>query len=331
MECIKIKNLNFSYPNNTEFSLADINIYVRTGEFLLLCGVSGCGKTTLLKLLKREISPHGAVSGEIYINGTQQRQLSDREAASTVGYILQNPEQQIVTDRVWHELSFGMENLGYSRDVIKRRVAEIVSFFGLEGIYHSKTSELSGGEKQLVNLASIIAMNPKILVLDEPTAQLDPIAAHSFIDTVSRLNREWGLTVIISEHRTEEIFPIADRVIIMENGRIIADSFPGNVIKYVDNPNISLGFPTSVRLYSELSKEICNCNAADCPLTVKQARQFITDNFIIEKTQCEIEDVACSKDKAVELKNVSFRYSSDGRDIANGLNLTVHTGEVYSL
>ena len=217
MEILQIKNLNFQYNEAPKYALKDVSLSVNEGEFVVICGESGCGKSTLLKLLKKETSPFGKMSGEIIYDGKDRNELDKRVSASEIGFVLQNPESQIVTDYVWHELAFGLESLGLDTWEIRRRTAEIASYFGVQEWFHKKTNELSGGEKQILNLASVMVMQPKVLILDEPTAQLDPIAASDFIDTLARLNYELGITVILVEHRLEEIFPIANRVIIMDS------------------------------------------------------------------------------------------------------------------
>lgn len=179
------------------------------GEYLVLCGPSGCCKTTLLKQAKRELRPAGSREGQVLYQNTPVDMLDAEMAFTEIGYVQQNPEDQIVTDFVWHELAFGLENLALPTKVIRRRVAEMAAFFGMEPWFRKKTSELSGGQKQMLNLASVMAMNPKLLILDEPTSMLDPLAARSLLDTVERINRELGVAVLLTEHRLDAVFPVA--------------------------------------------------------------------------------------------------------------------------
>lgn len=192
MALFEIKNLTFTYPEQTKAALKNISLSIREGEFLVICGKSGCGKSTLLRHFKTAMSPYGTVTGEILLDGIPLREVSVREQASRIGYVLQSPDNQIVTDKVWHELAFGMENLGYEPGVIRLRVAEMASFFGIQTWFMKNVEELSGGQKQMLNLASVMAMQPDLLVLDEPTSQLDPLAAGDFLATLKKSTENWG-------------------------------------------------------------------------------------------------------------------------------------------
>ena len=216
MACFEIKDMSFSYPDRDKKALEHINLTVEQGEFVVLCGKSGCGKSTLMRHLKPVLAPHGEKEGEIFFYGTKLEDVDFRSQSSQIGYVLQNPDNQIVTDKVWHELSFGLESLGEDNQTIRLRVAEMASYFGIQTWFHRDVSGLSGGQKQLLNLASIMAMQPLVLLLDEPTSQLDPIAASDFLETIRKINRDVGTTVIITEHRLEDVFPYADRVVVME-------------------------------------------------------------------------------------------------------------------
>ena len=217
MECFKIENLTFGYPDCEKAALEEISFTVKKGEFITLIGKSGCGKTTLLRLLKPSVSPFGEESGNIFFMGENIKTLEKEKEAAKIGFVMQSPDNQIVTDKVWHELAFGLESLGMKREEIRLRVAEMASFFGNQNWFHKNVSELSGGQKQILNLASVMVMQPECLILDEPTSQLDPIAASEFLKTLEKINRELGTTVILSEHRLEEAIALSDRIIVLDN------------------------------------------------------------------------------------------------------------------
>lgn len=339
MALLEVKNLSFTYPRQPKDTtepkpaLSDVSLEIRKGEFMVLCGASGCGKSTLLRLLKRELAPEGEKSGEIIFCGKEQSTLSEREAACEIGYVLQNPENQIVTDKVWHELAFGLENMGVPTPVIRRRVAEMACFFGIDDWFRKKTTELSGGQKQLLNLASILSMQPKLLILDEPTSQLDPIAASDFIHTLSKINKELGLTILLTEHRLEEVFPLADRVAVMDQGKLLFVESPrqaGHELKKFDpNHRMLLGLPSAVRIYQGLDAE-----DVTCPLTVRDGRNFIEENYDNTITRLEREpEKKEEKDRpiAMRMKDICFRYEKEEPDVLDHVALTLYEGEVVSL
>ena len=223
------ENVTFHYPGCDTPALDNVSFEIEAGSYVTLCGKSGCGKTTLLRHLKSVLAPHGKRTGQVLFEGMPLEQVSQRDQSAKIGYVMQNPDAQVVTDKVWHELAFGLESLGCDQRTMRLRVAEMASYFGIQGWFHKDVKELSGGQKQLLNLASIMAMRPSVLVLDEPTSQLDPIAAADFLNTVRKINLELGTTIILSEHRLEETFSAADRVLVMKQGRILADGEPHEV------------------------------------------------------------------------------------------------------
>ena len=329
MEILRIENLSFRYPGTEKRAVDSIDLSVNDGEFIVVCGESGCGKTTLLRLLKRELAPAGEKSGNIFYRGTRQEELDGRTAAAEIGYVLQNPDNQIVTDKVWHELAFGLENIGVPTEVIRRRVGEMASYFGIQEWFRKKTDELSGGQKQLLNLASVMVMQPKILILDEPTSQLDPIAASDFISTLKKLNRELGLTVILVEHRLEEVFPTADRVVLMDGGRVLLYDSPVNVGKRLgemqDSHPMLLGLPSAVRILTALHI------GGVCALTVREGRDVLERHFATDENAITVGEYTHSDEAAIELKKVWFRYERDLPDVLRGTSLTVYGGEFYCI
>ena len=280
-----IKKFCFAYPDGNDESgktylpdaLRDTELHVRQGEFVVILGRSGCGKTTLLRQLKPSVAPVGKKKGQIFFDGEDIGGLDDESAASQIGFVWQDVDAQLVTDKVWHELAFGLESLGYDNGYVRRRVAEMGSFFGLGDIFHRKVMELSGGQKQLVNLASVMAMSPKVLVLDEPTSQLDPIAANDFINSLVRINRELGTTIIMTEHRLEDVLPVCNRSVVMENGRIIYDGdvrgFAESVRTQRIDRGLYLSMPASVQIYMGLEKDA----GKQLPLTVPDAREWLAE------------------------------------------------------
>ncbi len=274
MEILHLENVSFRYPKAAVNALDGVSFSVQSGEFVVVCGASGCGKTTLLRLLKRALAPAGEQSGEICYRGTAQSALPERTEAGEIGYVLQNPDSQIVTDKVWHELAFGLENLGLPTEVIRRRVGEMASYFGIQELFRSDTDALSGGQKQLLNLASVMVMQPRLLLLDEPTGQLDPIAAADFIATLQKLNRELGLTILLVEHRLEEVFPIADKVLLMDGGHVLLYDTPRAVGQTLgaEHP-MQLSLPSAIRIYNALGIDDV------CPLTVREGRDFLERHF----------------------------------------------------
>lgn len=326
MEILKVENMSFTYPQCGDEALSDISFSAERGEFIVLCGATGSGKSTLLRMLKRELSPLGERKGEVYYKGRRLSELEDRESASAIGFVMQSPEQQIVTDKVWHELAFGLENLGIPKSDIARRVAEMASYFGIGPWYGRDTAELSGGQKQLLNLAAVLVMQPELLILDEPTAQLDPIAAADFIATLKRLNQDFGLTIIIAEHRLEDVIPTGDRLMVMEKGKLIADGRPEQVISGLrDRHDILCGMPAAARLSAELGAE------GECPLTVRAGREFIEQGYWNEVRSLPAAEIQQQGETALEFRDVYFRYTRDSKDILRGLDLKVFCGEIFCI
>ena len=330
MEHFDIQNLTFSHAAaKGKLSLDGVSLRIRAGEFLVLCGRSGSGKTTLLRHLKTVLTPNGKRSGEILFCGTPLAQVSGRDQAAKIGFVMQNPDDQIVTDKVWHELAFGLESLGCDQTTMRTRVAEMACYFGIQDWFHRDVATLSGGQKQLLNLASIMAMQPEVLILDEPTSQLDPIAASDFLNTVRKINTELGTTVIITEHRLEDIFPYADRAVVMDGGKIIADDAPANVGQLLfeqKNPMFA-AMPTPVRVFYG-----AGCTG-ESPLTVRQGRNWLSNEFpTVPKIKAE---PALSPtevdDPALSLKELWFRYEKDGRDILRGVSAEIPAGEIYAI
>ena len=329
MEVFTIRNLNFAYPEQEKQAISDLTLSVQPGEFLVLCGPSGCGKSTLLRQLKTVLAPHGRRSGEILFDGRNLDELSQREQAEKIGFVQQSPENQIVTDKVWHELAFGLESLGYDTPTIRRRVAEMASFFGIQTWFYKSVTELSGGQKQLLNLASVMVLQPKVLILDEPTSQLDPIAASDFLATLGKINRELGTTIILTEHRLEEAFGFASRVAVMDDGKLLCAGTPSEVgaeLKASSNA-MFLAMPAAMRIWAATD------STAACPISVCDGRNWLLDYAKAHELQPIPEETKNAPDTeiVVSARELWFKYDKDLPDVVKGLSLELHKGEFLVL
>ena len=330
MAHFQIKDLSFSYPTaKGKKSLDGVSLSIEKGEYIVLCGKSGSGKTTLLRQLKSVLAPHGKKQGEILFNGTPIEKVNQRVQSAKIGYVMQNPDDQIVTDKVWHELAFGLESLGCDQKTMRSRVAEMACYFGIQDWFHRDVANLSGGQKQLLNLASIMAMQPEVLILDEPTSQLDPIAASDFLNTVRKINIELGTTVIITEHRLEDIFPYADRAVVMDGGKVIADDTPRKIGKllYEQKNDMFAAMPTPIRVFYGAA------GTGDCPLTVREGRTWLSKTYpepMVNILPAEELDDEIEK-PALSLKELWFRYEKDSPDVLRGVSAEVPTGTLYAI
>lgn len=329
MEAFKVSNLTFRYPETGIDVLKNISFTVNKGEFITLCGHSGCGKSTLLRHLKPVLAPEGIKSGNVLFYKKDINKLSQREQSSKIGYVMQSPENQIVTDKVWHELAFGLESLGYDNQLIRKRVAETASFFGIQNWFYKSTTELSGGQMQMLNLASIMAMQPEVLILDEPTSRLDPIAAADFLACISKINRELGTTIIITEHRLDEILPVSSRVLVLENGEVISFDTPKNTginLKKLNSKSF-LSLPAPMQIW----EAVCG-DEDNCPVTVTEGREWLEKYSVSHRLfEIEKENITYSDEIAFELKDIWFRYDKNLPDVIKGLNISVHKGEFVTI
>lgn len=365
MALFEIRNLTFTYPDQKKPALTDLNFSLKQGEFLVVCGKSGCGKSTLLRHFKTAMAPYGERKGQILFEGRELDAVSVREQGARIGYVLQSPDNQLVTDKVWHELAFGLENLGYETGTIRLRVAEMASFFGIQTWFEKNVEELSGGQKQLLNLAAVMAMQPDLLVLDEPTSQLDPLAAGDFLATLRKINAELGTTILLIEHRLEEVLAYADRVLVMENGGILALDTPEKLPSLIRENDMFQAMPVPMRIFEELSGE------GDSPVTVREGREWLEGWREQQKTSVSnqknrtegvekwsdtpvsrnIEPQNDSKPSffgglreriftkeetrqsqpVLEARDVWFRYEKELLDVVRDLNLKVQKGELYCL
>ena len=333
MALLRFDQLSFAYPLAETRALDEVTLEIQKGEYVVLCGPSGCGKTTLLRHAKPGLLPIGAKAGETFYKEKTISQLPELTAAAEIGFVQQNPDNQIVTDFVWHELAFGLENMALPVPVIRRRVAEMAAFFGMETWFRSKTTELSGGQKQLMNLASALAMGPKLLILDEPTSMLDPLAARNLLATVQRINRELGVAILMTEHRLDEVFPAADRVVTMDRGRILSDGAPSEIARQLsasaEKSRIYFGLPAAVRIFSELGE------TSDLPLTVRDGRRRL-ERLLPDAEEAAVQeqpetDKEEKRPVILEGRELWFRYNEKSGDILRGTDVTLHEGELLCL
>lgn len=348
VNAVNIVDLEFSYPNASRPSVNGISLSLEKGSFTCICGPSGCGKTTLLRNLKPSITPHGMRRGTIEILGKSVESFEGKpgEEAQTIGYVLQNPENQIITDKVWHELAFGLENLGLPTETIRLRIAEIASFFGIQSWFDKDVSELSGGQKQLLNLAAVMVMQPEILILDEPTSQLDPIAAVDFLDAVKKINSDIGTTVIITEHRLDNVVSMSDRLIVMDSGKILVNDEPYNAVfrlaeinhpMFLAMPNPAQAYRSALGFFKgekSLIGDVARIQKHRMPLNVREGRQWldcIMNGIPVRYAQMEKEKAYDTSKIKLSTTDLWFRYEKNGRDIIKGLTLKVYDGEILAI
>ena len=342
MNILEIRDFSFSYPDQEKRALTEISLDIKEGTLNVICGRSGCGKSTLLRQMKSVLAPHGERKGMIFYKGKPLAELEHRTQSKEIGFVMQNPDNQIVTDKVWHELAFGLESLGYDNATIRLRVAEMASYFGIHSWFYREVKELSGGQKQLLNLAAIMAMHPSLLILDEPTSQLDPIAASDFLETVKKINRDIGTTVIITEHRLQDIIPFADKVFVMDQGKLITEGTPGEIgleLKRREH-GMFLSMPVPMQIFASVDSNLA------CPLTVSDGRMWMQEYLNLhpevvrgreireaqaEETQNRKQGKNKKEKPAIEVKEVWFRYEKESADVIRDLSFQVKKGEFYAV
>lgn len=307
---VEYKNFSFKYPMSKDI-LKDINLNINMGEFVVIFGKSGCGKTTLIRQML-PTAPTGEKSGEVLIDN----QPMDKVPMGKVGYVAQNVNNQIVTDKVWHELAFGLENFAMPSKLIRSKVMEIATYFGIDGWYNKSVNELSGGQKQILALASVMVTDPDILILDEPTSQLDPISVNEFMSVIKRLNQELGITIIITEHSLDYIFSYADRLIFMQDGSIFKDTSKEDISKSAEAIPYLPSY-IKVAYYENFTSNML--------ITGNFRKEFLTRNY----SQIVSKDATTSKKTLkVDIKHLYFRYSRDNPDVLNGIDLKLFSNQI---
>lgn len=319
---LSVKDLRFTYSGQEKPALDGVTLEVRRGDFLVLFGRSGSGKSTLLRCLKPSLTPAGNMSGEIIFDGEPITEMPHHDETAKIGFLLQDPENQIVTDKVWHELAFGPESLGMPTDEIRGRVAETASFFGIGGWFHSDTSALSGGQKQLLSLAAVMVMRPEILILDEPTSRLDPIAANELFLALVRVNRELGTTVIMTEHRLDEALTAATMAVVIDDGKILAEGTPADVARKIADGNIGSGtraLRAALPAYMRIGEG-----------SVRAARELV-GGLASEKRLFALPEKKerARGDVVLSAENISFAYGD--RQVVRDLTLDIRRGEITAL
>ena len=357
-----IEQLTFAYPGADRRALDGVSLEIEQGSYVVICGKSGCGKTTLLRHLKSVLTPHGERTGRVLFEEVPLEEVSQRDQSAKIGFVMQNPDAQIVTDKVWHELAFGLESLGCDKDSMRFRVAEMASYFGIESWFHKDVRDLSGGQKQLLNLASIMAMRPSALILDEPTSQLDPIAASDFLNTVRKINLELGVTIVLTEHRLEEVFACADKVVVMDRGEIVSIGAPREVALslHASGNDMMAALPAPLRIFygvkaargeglgkaspekaspekasPEEAESPEKAKSPDAPLTVREGRRWLSRVASDDCTQRDAipadAPLDAAEHPALSLKEVWFRYDRDLPDVLRGASLDVAPGSILAI
>lgn len=329
MASIKVKDLSYYYPDTSKPALDKINVEIPEGQFVLIVGASGSGKSSLVRAIAGLIPNFygGRYGGSVYLNNTDIRNMNRRTVGNTAGMVFQDPESQLVMSSVEQEIVFGMENLGLSNSLMKRRLMEVTNALGLSDCLETFISELSGGQKQKVALASVLAMQPEILLLDEPTSQLDPVASDEILSIVKRLNEENGITVILAEQRLERCFHLADRVLVMDKGQIVYDHHAPEAITYWALKNDSAFVPPLAKLFASVKYP-------EIPTTVKQGRELLKpyckiNNFAMKSPTArkKLFEVEPEQDEPVlDIKNLWFTFAN-GKDALKNVNIKLHPGD----
>ncbi|MHA1729328.1 MAG: ABC transporter ATP-binding protein [Promethearchaeota archaeon] len=333
---IEIKDLTFSYNNTRQPSLKNINLKIRDGEFVLITGPSGSGKSTLVRTLNALIPNFygGYISGAIKVQNLNPLKLETRVMAEKVGMIFQNPENQVFMNDVESEIAFGMENLNFPTDVMQKKVKEMLNSFRIIHLRKKQTTALSGGEKQKIAIASVIAMEPEILILDEPTAELDPQSAEEVLNLVQSLNKKLGLTVILIEHRLDRVVQFVDRVILMDRGSIIKKGTPEECFyDGTDLDNLGIEIPPVIKVFRKLKRR--NPDLKGNPLTVEECGRALKSLFgsvRINPVNLDMNKIP-NENILIEFKNVWFSYNKNKKEnmILKDISFKVCAGEFISI
>ena len=317
-----ISGFSYTYHNRTTPAISDITLTVDEGELLLICGKSGCGKSTLLSCMKN-IQPLGSRNGKILFLGKDI--CGYENTAADIGYAAQFPEEQTVTDKVWHELAFGAESMGMKQEEIRSRIAEVSIFFGIEKLLYRKTDELSGGQKQIISIASLLVMRPRVLILDEPLSQLDPTAAEELTDLLGRINNELGTAIVIAEHRLPRLMSLADKMIVMDSGKILFSGTPKEIPRQLndfDHPMLK-ALPCHTQAAAA-------ANTGEYPISVKDGKEWYKRYSLTHTlTLPEKKTKEARPQKLCTLRDIYFSYP--GTEVIKGLSLDIFKGELLTI
>lgn len=319
MAQIELHQVSYTYPMTEQPAVSDISLAVEEGDFVLLCGMTGSGKSTLLRLMKKGLCDAGVRIGELRYDDVCMDDLPERRAVCEVGFVFQDADSQIVMDTVWHELAFSLENLCLPQHVMRARIAEMAAFFGMENMMQKPVHELSGGEKKILCLASVLILRPRVLLLDEPVAALDPIAARELIEMIARIHRELGTTIVIAEHRLAEVLPLVTQMVYLENGRICASGSADTVCQTIWD-RAPLLLPDIPALYFKDPH-------GSMPKDVHSARKYLQNmQFTVKEREEEIPG-----ERIFSLRGVDFFYHAKERSVLHGLELFLQKGESLAI
>jgi energy-coupling factor transporter ATPase len=274
---IETRNLTYTYPGATKPSIKDVSITIERGEFVILTGPSGCGKTTLCRCFNGLV-PHfygGKLEGEVVVADRKVADHSIYELARHVGFVFQNPENQLFALSVEKDVAFGLENLAVPRNEMRKRVDWALQMAGIEELSERSPHELSGGQQQRVAIASVLAMQPDIMILDEPTSFLDPVGAQKIFEVINELNKKLGITIILVEHRLDLASKYANHVIVMNEGKVVLDGEPRRVFNSEEARLIGVGVPKATRLYQILREN--GVRLRKVPVTSEEAANLLRE------------------------------------------------------
>lgn len=340
----EVNNLSYYYPQGNRAALKRINLEVKKGEFLLIAGESGCGKSTLVRTFCRLVPDFygGKIKGEVKYNGISLRKLDRKEISRKIGMLFQDPDTQLLFDNVERDIAFSLENLGMENSFMRQRVGETLDLLNITNLRQSHINDLSGGQKQKVALASILACNPEIIILDEPTSQLDPVAADEFFAIIKKLNEEMGTTIIMVEHRLEKCLHIVDQVALMDNGSILVKGSPNEIVKWQIENRYDL-LPAIPKIFSHVIR-----SSDKMPLTVKEGRKILDsvmgstkNNKDEEKDNKEKKNSIFSLKRKMKsrgekskfcllIENLNFAYKKDYK-VLKDINISVSPGKIISI